>query len=473
MTDYIPFRNALTEVSGDLFLMTSLRSGLTKVSSTEWARARASHHFASSIWCDRFAGTGLDLLDRELVGAEIDGRARNITAAVTHFNERTASYVELCQLATTFELREQASALLRRSLACVIGYGWRKDPTIAFVLDAVKAIASKDRTFATAMLRRLIPIVVPLGEMTEDAGARPSDLAGLIIDLMPDVFAAFYNHCLLASEWYTAGQVFAELLSSHPLDDSAIPLVGAALWDSAAIGALRQRAAAGNAHAQALIAANAERFGLPIEDLGREPERHNSPEPDEPDIDVTAFPAASVQELLAELRARKVYVAERRIIRRWFEHWLVQGQGINLLRGLKPLREQQDVVNGITGILDEAFETSMRLEGKEAAYRWLVAAQVHCRGWDEYHGLDEAVQRYATFAAHYKDRWRQFISDTTKPDGAGRPLTIPHHRLVHFLLAVDELAAARSVIEAMVGTTVEDFSDQPLTTPTWLEQARQ
>ena len=44
--------------------------------------------------------------------------------------------------------------------------------------------------------------------------------------------------------------------------------------------------------------------------------------------------------------------------------------------------------------------------------------------------------------------------------------------LVHFLLAVDEVAAARSVIEAMVMTTVEDFSDQPLTIPPWLERAK-
>lgn len=472
MSDYIPFRKALTEVSGDLFLLTSLRSGLTKVSSTEWASARASRHFASSDWCDRFAGPGLDLLDRDLVGEEIEGRARAITKAVSPFNDRAANYVELCQLATTFELRELAGALLRRSLVCVIGYGWRKDPTIGFVLDAVEAIAARDRAFATDMLRRLVPIVVPLKDMTEDAGARPSDLAGLIIELMPEMFAAYYNHWLVASEWYTAGLVFAELLARQPLDDPAMPLVAAAVWDGPAIGALRQRAKAGDTRAEALIVANAERFGLPLEDLGRERERQNSPEPEEPDIDVTAYNAASVQELLAELRLRKVYVAERRIIRRWFEHWLARGQGITLLRSLEPMLAQQHVANGIAAILDQAFETSLQLQGKGAAYRWLVAAQVHCRGWDEYYSLDEALQRYSTFATHYKDRWREFIADTTKPDGSGRPLSIPHHRLVHFLLTVDEVAAARSVIEAMVITTVEDFSDQPLTSPAWLEQAK-
>ncbi|CAM5218341.1 hypothetical protein CDEF62S_01315 [Castellaniella defragrans] len=471
VTDYLPFCDALTEVSGDLFLLTALRSGRVKVSSTEWTSSRKSQHFSPSGWCDRFAGPGLDLLDHELIGDEVDDQTRKITAVVTPFNERAANYAELCHLAARFGLKDRADSLLRRSLACVIGYGWRKDPTIAFTLDAVKAISSRDRAFATDMLRRLIPLVLPLGDMTEDSGTRPSDLAALIIDLMPEAFAAFYNHCLVASDWYTAGSVFAELLSSQPLNGSAIPVVAAALWGGPAIGALRNRAEAGNVHAKALMATNAKRFGLPIEDLGREREHYNSPEPEEPNIDVTAYSAASVQELQAELRSRHAYVAERRIIRRWFEHWLAQGQGIELLRSLEPLRDRQDLIGGgIADILDQAFETSLTLEGRTVAYRWLVAAQLHCRGWDEYYDLQEALRRYTTFAAHYKERWRQFISDTTKPDGAGDPRTIPHHRLVHFLLAVDEVSTARTVIEAMVDTTIEDFSDQPLTCPVWVRQ---
>ena len=470
-TDHISFREALTEVSGDLILLTALRSGRVKVPSTEWAHAKKSLHFATSSWCARFAGPGLDLLDRELVGEEIDSRSRGIMTVVTPFNDRAASYVELCQLASTFGFRERADALLRRSLACVIGYGWRKDPTIAFVLDAVKAISPKDRAFATDMLRRLVPIVLPLEDMTEDSGTRPSDLAALMIDLMPEVFPAFYNHCLNASEWYTAANVFAELLSNLPLDQPAIPVVAAALWDSTAVGALRGRAAAGDSHAMALITVNAKRFGLPIEELGTQQERYSSPEPEEPDINVTTFSASSIQELQAELRSRNAYVATPRIVRRWFEHWLAQGRGIELLRSLEPLRNRRDGIGGIADILDLAFETSLSLEGKESAYHWLVAAQLQCRGWDEYYGLQQALRRYATFAAHYRKKWRQFISDTTRSDGTGGSLSIPHHRLVHFLLAVDEVAAAKNVVQSMVTTTVEDFSDQPLTSLAWLGKA--
>ena len=469
MSDYIPFRNALTEISGDLFLLTSLRSGLTKVPSSEWARAKSSHHFVTSDWCDRYACADLDLLDRVLIEEEVDRRQKKIATSISPFNERTADYLELCQLATTFRLNEQANTLLRRSLACVISYGWRKDPTLRFVINAVEAISSREHRFATDMLRRLIPIVVQIDEMTEDSGTNPSDISNLIISLTPEAFSAYYNHWLLASEWYTAELVFAELLATESLDDPAMPLVTSAVWDSHAIESLRKRAAAGDAAAVTIIVANAERLGLLPEVIGKELEDRSSPVEDDPEIEVSAYTPADVEALLQELHSRNAYVAERRIVKKWFRYWLTQGRGMDLLRNLEPYLTVESVPSGIADVLDEAFEASLQLEGQRQAYRWLVAAHVHRRGWDEYFDQAGALRRFSGFARYYKARWRQFISDTSIPMETGRGFsrTIPHLRLVHFLLAVDEVEIAKTVVEAMVYTTVEDFAEQPLTSPAW------
>ncbi|MBL8470762.1 MAG: ATP-binding protein [Rhodocyclaceae bacterium] len=473
MTDYIPFRNALTTISGDLFLLTSLRSALTKVPSSEWARANSSNHFESSDWCNRYAGTGLDLLDRDLIGEGIGRRQREIATAVSPFNDRMADYLELCQLATRSGLHARASELLRRSMACVVSYGWRKDPTIGFVIDSVEAISSRDRAFATDMLRRLIPIVVRIDDMTEDAGARPSDLTRLIITLAPETFAAYYNHWLLTSKWYTADLVFAELLAKESLDDPAMSLVTSAVWDSHAIGSLRKRADEGDGFAAAIIVANEERLGLPSEHLGEARQERNSSPDDDPNIDVSGYSPSTVESLLQELRSRNAYVAERRVVRKWFQYWLAQRCGMELLRSLEPYLSEKSVPTGIADVLDLAFEASLQLEGKGRAYRWLVAAQVHRRGWDEYYDKADVLRRFSTFACHYKAKWRQFISETTKSmeNGRGSSLSIPHHRLVHFLLAVDEAAMAKTVVEAMVSTTIEDFAEQPLVNPAWLGSA--
>src|SRR3546814_17451521 len=68
VTDYLPLCDALTEVSGDLFLLTALRSGRVKVSSTEWTSSPKSQQFSPSGCCARFSGPDLDLLDSEHTG---------------------------------------------------------------------------------------------------------------------------------------------------------------------------------------------------------------------------------------------------------------------------------------------------------------------------------------------------------------------------------------------------------------------
>jgi len=145
----------------------------------------------------------------------------------------------------------------------------------------------------------------------------------------------------------------------------------------------------------------------------------------------------------------------------------------DVTRSLEPFLSEEIVPTGIAAVLDLAFEVSLQLEGQGRAYRWLVAAQVHQRGWDEYHDQAHALRRFSTFACHYKTKWRKFISETTKPMevGRSRSLSIPHNRLVYFLLAVDEVATAKTVVEVMVNTTIEDFAEQPLMSPDWLGSA--
>ncbi len=174
--------------------------------------------------------------------------------------------------------------------------------------------------------------------------------------------------------------------------------------------------------------------------------------------------------LLQELRSKNAIVAERKIVRDWFQFWLEHGRGLDLLKSLEALLLEDSISSSVAEILDLAFETSIQLEGKGRAYHWLVSAQIHQHGWDEYYGKEDALRRFSTFARYYKSKWKQFLLETTRSLHHERKgsLTIPHHRLVHFLLAVEETATAKAVVEAMVDTTCDDFSEQPLEDPPWL-----
>lgn len=469
-SDYVPFRRALLTISIDLFLLTGLRSGITEIPHKEWCSARESQHFNFSEWLQYYVNAGYELVAADAIEAEKYRELRKVIESVSPFNERAQVYIELCELAVQQRLYKLAKEILKRALSCVIGYGWRKDPTLRHVLDAVSAVATVDEIFAKTSLIRISPMVSRIDEMTEDAGIRKSDLAELLLELMPASYDAYYEHWLCTSEWYASELVFADLIALESLASPLMNFVTCAIWDSSSIGELRKRADAGDVAALIIVEQNAHQFGQPVDKIGQE-RSHETPHKDEEHgIDVREYAPNALENLLQALRERKKYASEREAVHTWFRHWQEQGLGLDLLRIIEPYLTAESIPWGVADILDEAFNVCLTLEGKRKAYHWLVAAQIHRHGWDERFSGSVARERFTVFAKHYAHFWKQFIIDTAKPAyrTASESLVIPHHRLVQFLLAVGQVSLAISVTEEMVCTVVEDFSDQPLKNPAWL-----
>jgi NACHT domain len=470
-TDYISFRKALMTIAADLFLLCRLRSGVTTIPTTEWTRATKSQHFNMQQWREQYLTTGFKIVDDELIELDIKKSQRQVVSSINRLNERTEGYLDLCELAIQYQLKQFARELLSQALSCVIGYGWRKDPTMSYVVNCIESMIPIDLIFARQMVCRIAPIINRIGDMTEDDGIRESELATSLLQLMPSSYVSYYKHWLKISEWYTAEQVFSQLLAAQDLGEPIMRFVTCAVWGAQEVKELRVRAESGDARATEIIDENARRFGQRSNDLGKERYPSSNQYDKAIILDVINYPPGSLNSLLTELNAQHAYIAERRIIREWFEHWRSQKRGIEILQELKLFLESERIPSGISEVLDMAFSLSLELEGAKKAYRWLVVAQIARHGWEPYYGIDDARQRFKLFAVHYRKQWRQFISDTTRSErgGASSQLIIPHDRLVFFLLAVGQQDLAKELVATMVDATVEDFQDLPLDVPSWLE----
>lgn len=470
-SEYLDFQTALITISADLFLVVRGRSSLAVIPSNDWSRAMESPHFLMHPVRDRYFAAGLNIVAADVIESDIRKSLREISDSVSRLNERTESYVNQCELAIQYDLHPLAKELLLRALGCVIGYGWRKDPSLSYVLRVIESMIPIEPDFARQMVCRVAPIFNRIDALTEDDGVRESDLADALLQLMPESYVAYYRHWLKRAEWYSAELVFARLMALHDLNMPGMSLATAAVWSSREVGELRERAHADDRNAAAIINANASRFGQENDELGRERVQSSGDEKKDFKFDVQKFPPGSFQLLLAELNAQHAYTVEREVVREWFSHWVEKQQGISLLRDLEQFLSAEDVPSAATELLDLAFSLSLELEGKRQAYKWLVAAQISRRGWDRFYGRDDAKQRFTLFAEHYRNQWREFIIETTKPSTSWRgtrELTIPHDRLVDFLIAVQEYSRAKEVVIAMVDATVEDFSDISLEVPEWL-----
>lgn len=471
--DYVPFRRALLTISQDTFLLIALRSGISEIPAAEWNRAKDSKHFAFSEWLERYISGGQILVAADAIATELQTRLSRIAQMVTAFNERTQEYLELCELAVHQDLHAEAVNAQRRALNCVIGYGWRKDGTLYHVLDAITAIATVDEQYAKESILRISPIVSRIGDMTEDDGVRESDLAELLLKLMPRTYVKYYAYWLSNSEWYSAERVYSQLVASESLNQPMMPFVTCSLWDSYSIGELKRRSLSGDVDAKLIVEDNARSLGQPVEELGKERHRDTTQETEAHGINVHEYAPNELKLLLDKLKERKAYLTERSAVRDWFSHWRAQGRGIDLLRTIESFLNDEIVPSGVSELLDDAFELSLSLEGKRKAYSWIVAAQIYRHGWERYYSDSDSLNRFAVFARHYANQWEKFITDTVKSvnSGSSQNLVIPHNRLVRFLVAVGQVALAKSVAEEMICSLIEEFSDQPLDRPLWLNGA--
>ena len=162
------------------------------------------------------------------------------------------------------------------------------------------------------------------------------------------------------------------------------------------------------------------------------------------------------------------------MLRRWLEYWTKQGKGLVALKAVESFFKYTERIDPAERILDDAFLTSLAVQGKKEAYKWLVRAQAIRHGWQSYWtSADEVIKRLEWAAKHYKSRWREFIRDTSKPEPFWEKrdygFSIGLRYLVRFLILVDQKELAAQYTDTLVGILVEEVSDQPLPEISWLK----
>lgn len=468
-SDLRSLTKALVLITADLFFLGNPRSQLERVPGSEWSRCEASELFALHHWRELFLTRHYRLLSEEVVRSHISTRERAALNTVGPFNEKAGEMSELCGWATAYGLSDLAERLLSSAYRYGIGYGWRKDWRLPSILDAVELVSGHDGDAAISAIRKLAPIYTEIDEMTEKSGAEQSDLADLLLKLMPDSYTRFYRFLLDRSEWYAAERTFAAFVRSIDRQTPAAAVAAAFLWDSASQAYVREGA---NPEIDTLrVAWN---HGAPESESSRVERRGARDEAqDEAAMPrLEDFPPEALPEFVVAVNATRQYSLARGWRVLWFEHWVGAGRGPDLLKALAGAIATKGFATP-TELLDPAFHLALRLHGPKNAFDWLVEAHRHRRGWiGHFHGEDESTRRIALVAQHYRSRWAEFVSRTSRPpsDTFGSERELPDVGLVRLLLQVKKVPRAVSVLHAIVDATVEEFEAQPLAKPSWLDE---
>ena len=463
------FRRAILCIASDLFIISMRRAGLESVPSGDWKRALECAYFNVDLWTVAAVSLRMPPLDKGAAVEIIEARLFELSNSLSPFNERAEKYLDLCELAASVGLMEHARRVLRRLISCVVGYGWRKNNAFSDLADSIKHLATESPDYALELIRRVAGIGTSLPVMTEDDAFRPTEFAPLLLQIEPALYKTFYGYWLERSEWYYAETTLGSLLRERPLVDEEDELLVGTTWTTAGIDALRGNRTADPACVSAALERIAGRYGFSVEGLPAERAyaQDRNYDNDEP-IDTSPFGPTDLGQLLERVKSIG-YTASRSSLVGWFDRCVADGHGRVVLSTLEKYLVKDSWLSPISVLLDKAFDVSRAIQGKNAAYKWIVAAQALRQGWGPWYSSDSPADRFEKVAKFYRERWRQFLLDScTSPLNFSEGLVIPFERLVQYLVIVGEHQEARKVAWAMADAVIESFEDQPVQQPSWI-----
>jgi hypothetical protein len=471
---YRAFNEALRRIAVDLHFLGLSDPRNTKVTTSELSIARQSAHWSDTIWVTRNVGDGLPLLDKEGAAAILTDEAKALSAKVTQFNERSGRWTELANLALLYEDGRQAE-FLAHAAECLVGYGWRKDVGAMDVLDAVVELNAKKPAVARAHIDTLVPIIDMITEFTDgdETNHVRSELIEVVAKVAPERLPSLYKHYLSTDDYSYADKCLIEFAKIMDLTSAEGAALARTFLDERTLGVLEDRAVTEPA-ARELQNRQDTFLGRPPkagrEMIATEKEELSEREKEAAKVDPTSFDYKDFAAVV-EAAAAVHYTSREEFMVKWLRYWKNQGKASKALQSILSYFETSETTYDAEKILNEAFLVSLAVEGRDAAYPWLVKAHIHRHGWSYYTSETEIMARIRLAAKHYPDRWLQYIKDTSVPAPHYRrrrySFVIGYKYLVRFLLLIGQVELADNITAAFVDTLVEEVREQPIPETPW------
>jgi hypothetical protein len=307
------------------------------------------------------------------------------------------------------------------------------------------------------------------GDETDHARTEYIELVGRAA---PERLPILFERQVQKEEWRYAEATLEAAVAVVDLTTPTGRGLAMTLVEHAALEALQSRSDAGDTVAAALLAEIPVGMELRLDYHQRDESSQSTDDSETSKPDPSAFRPNQLRALLDALREGPHYSSEEEVLSEWLQLCVAAGHGLDALAAIDQQFDADDPPYQLGRVLDKVFETSLLLEGRGRAYRWIVRAHVQQHGWGRFwSGAESCRSRLRRVAELYRERWRDYIRDTSQSPwrsrSLGGSLAIGLDLWVFFLLEVDERDLAREITEAMVRIHLAEMADQPLPPAFW------
>jgi hypothetical protein len=472
-TQYRSFAAALRLIALDLHLIGLAPGASPEISKDELEVVRGSTHWNDEACIERALEIQTPILTKDAASAFLQDEVEHLSASITEFNERAGQWVQLARFGLRHKL-DGVAALVRRAADCLLAYGWRKDVRIFDVLDAVRDTHDPATTPALEWISTLVPVVDKITEFTDGDETRHArtELIEVVSHIYPDRLPRLFKAHIDRDEWNYADECLKHFVGVADFDSHEAAALISTFLDPRTLDAL-EAVAKTSSPALSLLKRQ-------LEFLGGKPTDHNHRgSSDNPSTrnkrrkDPTKRGPNHFKKLVGDVKDLSLsHGSIAAYFAAWLKHWKDQGKGKEALDNIRDYFAREERTYPAEEALDQAFEMSLAIEGRDRAYWFIVAAHIHRHGWQSHWNSSEEVMKRLRWASeHYPDRWMDFIRDTSEPESyykkLGYGFSIGDKYLVRFLLLVDQRDLAAKVVNAFVRTIVEEVHDQPIPETPW------
>lgn len=384
---------------------------------------------------------------------------------------RLQTPLELCEIALSHGLSADARELCMQTWELTTGYGHRKDPTLNNTVDAIGYLMGVAEADASRLLGLIAPQIHHVLKYTDGKGTRHvlAETDRLLAKLKPTALVVKYEEHTNVGDWSEAENSLRAYVEqgakdSWPLGDLMRTGLHPDVRDS-----LQRLTQTGTPKCADLLRTLDEHAGWDVGLLQRRESAGSGIESKPYEGDVTLIEPERLDELLESLSGS--YNERTALLRAWYQHWDTKGQGPRLLDVLDgPLLSDEGRRRDVLLLSDLAFETRRKQSGSNAAWKYLVHAQIASGAWIGYMEKEtKTCLRLDLVAKHYPKRCDEFVSKSTYSMFADpAPSRVaPMDVMVYFFARQGRVAEAVKFAETMVKCVIEDTRTLPLTKPRW------
>lgn len=468
------FRNSLHRIACDIHHISVLLENSNDVT----LAARSLEVAGQYIWFDsksfrtQYAAGLLTRMTDEAAAQFVQSQRALLDAEVwEETSVRLQTPLELCGIALSHGLNADARELCRQTWELTTGYGHRKDPTLNNTVDAIGYLMEVAETDARRLLGLIAPQIHHVLKYTDGKGTRHvlAETDRLLGKLKPTALVAKYEEHTNAGDWSEAENSLRTYVEQGVKDSWSMDALMRTGLHTDVRDSLQRLTEAGNPKSGDLLRTMEEHAGWNVGLLKREESNGSSIESKPYEGDVTLFEPERLDEFLESLSGS--YNERTALLRAWYRHWETKGQGQKLLDVLDgPLFSDEGRRKDILLLSDLAFQTRRQLSGSNAAWKYLVHAQIAGGAWIGYiEGETKTRRRLDLVAQHYPKRCDEFVSTTTFGMFANSASSrvAPKDFMVYFYARQGRISEAVKFTETMVTCIIEDTRTLPLVPPRW------